>query len=125
MDINILTQEESSTPKLYEPFASEAIHSLPDGHVEWNETNAQIDQLLGGLLFPHQPALFVLLNSDVKIYKRLPKLAQPSAYNIMEAWCCQNGSPVNWEFRVHISNFIGEVNQAFHGRQAQVPSLRR
>ena len=37
----------------------------------------------------------------------------------------RNGSPVNWEFRVHISNFIGEVNQAFHGRQAQVPSLRR
>jgi hypothetical protein len=31
---------------------------------------------------------------------------------------------VNWEFRVHISNFIGEVSQAFHGRQAQVPSLR-
>lgn len=40
---------------LDEPFASEAIDGLPDGHIKRKETNAQIDQLLGGLLCSHQP----------------------------------------------------------------------
>lgn len=33
-----------------------------------------------------------------------------------------SGSPVDWEFRVHIGKFAGEIDQAFHGRQAQVAS---
>jgi hypothetical protein len=32
---------------------------------------------------------------------------------------------VDWEFRVQIGKFGGEINQAFHGRQAQVAPLRR
>lgn len=77
---------------LDEPFASEAIDGLPDGHIKRKETNAQIDQLLGGLLCSHQPT-----------------------------WCMflENVWPVNWEIMVHISNSIGEVKQTFHGRQAQ------
>ena len=71
---------------LDEPFASEAIDSLPDGHIKRKETNAQIDQLLGGLLCSHQPALFVLLDSDAKIKKKrhLPKrTASPAYTNLM------------------------------------------
>jgi len=52
--------------RLDEPFVPEAIHSLPDGLVKWDETNPQIDQLLGGVFCPHQPALFVLLDSEVE-----------------------------------------------------------
>jgi hypothetical protein len=40
---------------LDEPFASEAIDGLPDGHIKRKETNAQINQLLGKLLCSHQP----------------------------------------------------------------------
>jgi len=76
---------------LDEPFASEAIDGLPDGHIKRKETNTQIDQLLGGLLCSHQPTCLSSLIVD----------------------------SVNWEIMVHISNSIGEVKQTFHGRQAQ------
>jgi len=76
---------------LDEPFASEAIDGLPDGHIKRKETNAQIDQLLGGLLCSHQPTCLSSLIVD----------------------------SMNWEIMVHISNSIGEVKQTFHGRQAQ------
>jgi len=36
----------------------------------------------------------------------------------------RSGSPVDWEFRIQIVKFGGEVDQSFHGRQAQVASLR-
>jgi len=52
--------------RLDEPFASEAIHSVPDGYIEWSETNTQVHQFFGGVLCPHHPALFVLLDSIVK-----------------------------------------------------------
>ena len=31
---------------------------------------------------------------------------------------------MDWEFRIQIGKFGGEVDQSFHGRQAQVASLR-
>ena len=108
--------------RLDEPFVPEAIHSLPDGLVKWDETNPQIDQLLGGVFCPHQPALFVLLDSEVtaEFSKNcMTLLNYDGKHEVL-----RSGSPVDWEFRVQIGKFGGEVDQAFHGRQAQVASLR-
>lgn len=72
---------------LDEPFASEAIDGLPDGHIKRKETNAQIDQLLGGLLCSHQPTYLssLIVDSDVKKVKMsLPKrTASPAYTNLM------------------------------------------
>nr|ACL53323.1 unknown [Zea mays] len=60
---------------LDEPFASEAIDGLPDGHIKRKETNAQIDQLLGGLLCSHQPTcLSSLIVDSLRCCNRLFRL---------------------------------------------------
>jgi hypothetical protein len=59
---------------LDESFVPKAIHGVLDGFVNWSETNSQVDQLLGWILGPHHPPLLVLLNPDVKNWKK--KLAK-------------------------------------------------
>jgi hypothetical protein len=59
---------------LDESFAPKAIHGVLNGFVKWSETNSQVDQLLGWILGPHHPPLLVLLNPDVKNWKK--KLAK-------------------------------------------------
>jgi hypothetical protein len=47
-------------------FAPQAVHGVPNSFLKWSEPNAQINQFLGANLGPHDPALFVLLDSDGK-----------------------------------------------------------
>jgi hypothetical protein len=64
---------------LDESFASKAVHSVRDSFVQWSETDTQIDQFLGGVLCPHHPVLFVLLDSNAKRrYQQVKTNAQPA-----------------------------------------------